>query len=180
MRIPVTAIIKSVRFFVILRIRDIALRNGTLDRNNAKDSRRVVRMFRETHAISAMTSSTTNYVKASSDGALRVKAPLTTRISSLKQLKKLMKSNFLQRVWPFGGFFEQNSIRKKQDVSCMIRIIHDTSCFFLILFCSKNPPKGHTLWRKFDFISFFNCFKLEILVVNGALTLKAPSLEAFT
>ena len=60
------------------------------------------------------------------DGALRVKAPLTTRISSLKQLKKLMKSNFLQRVWPFGGFFEQNSIRKKQDVSCMIRIMHDT------------------------------------------------------
>jgi len=57
---------------------------------------------------------------------LRVKAPLTTRISSLKQLKKLMKSNFLQRVWPFGGFFEQNSIRKKQDVSCMIRIMHDT------------------------------------------------------
>ena len=57
---------------------------------------------------------------------MRVKAPLTTRISSLKQLKKLMKSNFLQRVWPFGGFFEQNSIRKKQDVSCMIRIMHDT------------------------------------------------------
>jgi len=26
----------------------------------------------------------------------------------------------------FGGFFEQNSIRKKQDVSCMIRITHDT------------------------------------------------------
>ena len=65
-------------------------------------------------------------MKASNDGALRVKAPLTTRISSLKQLKKLMKSNFLQRVWPFGGFFEQNSIRKKQDVSCMIRIMHDT------------------------------------------------------
>ena len=40
-----------------------------------KDSRRVVRMFRETHAISAMTSSTTNYVKASSNVALRVKAP---------------------------------------------------------------------------------------------------------
>lgn len=57
---------------------------------------------------------------------MRVKAPLTTRISSLKQLKKLMKSNFLQRVWSFGGFFEQNSIRKKQDVSCMIRIMHDT------------------------------------------------------
>ena len=57
---------------------------------------------------------------------MRVKAPLTTRISSLKQLKKLMKSNFLQRVWPFGGFFEQNSIRKKQDVSCIIRIMHDT------------------------------------------------------
>ena len=27
----------------------------------------------------------------------------------------------------------------------MIRIIHDTSCSLLILFCSKNPPKGHTL-----------------------------------
>ena len=65
-------------------------------------------------------------MNSSRDGALRVKAPLTTRISSLKQLKKLMKSNFLQRVWPFGGFFEQNSIRKKQDVSCMIRIMHDT------------------------------------------------------
>jgi len=59
MLIPVTAIIKSVRFSVILRIRGIALRNGTLDRNTAKDSGRVVRMFRETHAISAMTSSTT-------------------------------------------------------------------------------------------------------------------------
>ena len=82
MLISVTAIIKSVRFFVILRIRDIALRNGTLDRNNAKDSRRVVRMFRETHAISAMTSSTTNYVKTSSDGTLRVNVPLTTRVSS--------------------------------------------------------------------------------------------------
>ena len=30
----------------------------------------------------------------------------------------------------------------------MIRIIHDTSCSLLILFCSKNPPKGHTLWEE--------------------------------
>ena len=41
------------------RIRDIALRNGTLDRNAGRDSERVVRTFRETHAISAMASSTT-------------------------------------------------------------------------------------------------------------------------
>jgi len=29
-------------------------------------------------------------------------------------------------VWPFGGFFKQNSIRKKQDVSFLIRIKNDT------------------------------------------------------
>ena len=37
----------------------IALRNGTLDPNDAKDSVRVVRTFGETHAISAIASSTT-------------------------------------------------------------------------------------------------------------------------
>ena len=52
--------------------------------------------------------------------------------------------------------------------------------FFLYYFAQKNPPKGHTLWRKFDFISFLNCFKLEVLVVYGDLTLKVPSLEDFT
>ena len=45
------------------RMRDIAPRNGTLDRNAGRDSERVVRTFRETHAISAMASSTTGCEK---------------------------------------------------------------------------------------------------------------------
>ena len=40
----------------------IALRNGTLDRNAGRDSERVVRRFRETHAISAIVNSTTQDV----------------------------------------------------------------------------------------------------------------------
>lgn len=39
-------------------MRDIALRNGTLDRNTVTVYE-TVRIFRETHAISAMASSTT-------------------------------------------------------------------------------------------------------------------------
>ena len=39
-------------------IRDRTLRNGTLDRNAGRDSERVVRTFRETHAISVRSSST--------------------------------------------------------------------------------------------------------------------------
>ena len=45
------------------RMWDIALRNGTLDRNAGRDSERVVRTFRETHAISAMASSTSQDVR---------------------------------------------------------------------------------------------------------------------
>ena len=44
-------------------------------------------------------------------------------------------------VWPFGGFFEQNSIRKKQDVSFLIRIKNDT--------IKKNG--GVFMWYKREF-----------------------------
>ena len=40
----------------------------------------------------------------------------------------------------------------------MIRIIHDTSCSLLILFCSKNPPKGHTLWEEIRLNRHFYLF----------------------
>ena len=40
----------------------------------------------------------------------------------------------------------------------MIRIIHDTSCSLLILFCSKNPPKGHTLLEEIRLNRHFYLF----------------------
>ena len=57
---------------------------------------------------------------------MRVKAPLITRISRLKISKNTNLIRFPPKGMAFWRFFEQNSIRREQDVSCMIRITHDT------------------------------------------------------
>ena len=75
MRIPVTAIIKSVRFFVILRIREKALIGDDSSQVRRKELLAVMRTNLERLEPMAFRGQLQNYVKSSRDGTLRVKVP---------------------------------------------------------------------------------------------------------